>query len=107
MLTPPSTPPELVTLQLDGIIAGMGVLAGTPLLVELQRIIDSGYAAYPDLNGPTSVFLPLVAGPGLSVPLPNFGWTDAYFVKVTAVPEPTAFAAAMLAGVGLLARRRR
>lgn len=105
----PTSTPDTVTLQLDGIVASMGVATGTPLTVELQRIADSGYAAY---VGPTSVFLPLVAGAGsLSVPLADFGWTDAYFVRVTvntaAVPEPTSVAALAVAGATLLMRRKR
>jgi hypothetical protein len=111
MLTPPAGAPAAVVLQLNGIVASMGIAAGTPLTVELQRIADSGYAAYA-AGGPTSVFVPLVVGSGsLSVPLADFGWTDAYFIRVAAnaaaVPEPAMSAAFGLAAGALLMRRKR
>ena len=82
----PHTLPPLANLQLTGIVASMGIPMGTPLSVELQRIADHGYAAY---TGPTSTFTSMTAGSGpLTVSLPDFGWSDAYFIRVSAVPEP-------------------
>ena len=84
--TVPTTTPPLANLQLTGIVASMGIPLGTPLSVELQRIADRGYAAY---TGPTSTFISTTAGSGpLTVSLPDFGWSDAYFIRVSAVPEP-------------------
>ncbi|HEV7298762.1 MAG TPA: hypothetical protein VGN72_05300 [Tepidisphaeraceae bacterium] len=88
MPTPPAEAPTAVVLQLSGLVAAMGITGGTPLKVELQRIADSGYAAYAE-GGPTSLVLPMTAGRAtLNVPLADFGWTDAYFIKVTAAPNP-------------------
>jgi hypothetical protein len=55
MLTLPSTPPEELTLQLNGRIDSMGLVAGTQLTVVLQWIADS--------VGPAPVLLASVAGP--------------------------------------------
>ncbi len=102
--TLPAFPPDAVTLQLDGIIASMGIADGTPLTVELQRIADSGYYAS---SGPVSIFVPLVANAGsMSVVLRDFGWTDAYFVKVAAIPEPASIGLVTLVMAAFLRRQR-
>lgn len=78
---PPAGSPAAASLQVRGIAASLGVSVGTPLRLELQRIADSGYAAAPT---PTSVVSTFNAPSGsFTVALPNFGWSDAYFVRIT------------------------